>query len=86
MKSFMGRKRVIKIPKSVTIKCPKCSANSRLTVDKDRSPQFFECKKCKVMINTPVSKCCIICSYSNKKCPPSLTLEAYSKKLMIKNP
>lgn len=81
----MERKKIIKIPKSVIIKCPKCNSNSRLKVDGDRSPQFFECKKCKEIINTPVSKCCIICSYSNKKCPSSLFMEAFSKKLKIKN-
>lgn len=79
----MGRKRVIKLPDNATIKCPNCSKSSRIEVEKD-SPQFFECKKCRQRIATPINKCCIICSFSNKKCIHSLLMEAHSKGLLVK--
>lgn len=79
----MGRKRVINLPNSATIKCPNCSKSSRIEVQKD-SPQFFECRKCRQRIATPINKCCIICSFSNKRCIHSLLIKAHSKGLLVK--
>jgi len=81
----MGRKKVIRIPKTATIKCPLCGARSRIRVEHDKQIYFFECKKCKQRIETPQMRCCIICAFSNKKCVPSLTAEARQKGLEIRN-
>lgn len=81
----MGRrKRFIKISEKATLTCPNCSKNTRIKIPEDRILSSFECKKCKQVILTPVTKCCVICAFSNKKCAPSLIMEAKMKNLEIK--
>lgn len=80
----MGRKRVLKIPKTVTIKCPFCEKNTRFKVEVNSGIQSIECNKCKQIINTPASQCCVICAFSDKKCPYSLAEEANAKGLKIR--
>lgn len=80
----MGRKRIIKIPISAKIICPNCNKTTILKVEKDSSPQFFECNKCKQRTQTPITKCCVICAFSNKNCVHTLRMEAHKKHLEIK--
>lgn len=82
----MGRKKVIKIPTSAKITCPNCNKNTIIKVERDSSPQFFECKKCKQKASIPITKCCVICAFSNKNCVHSLLLEAHNKGLLVKEP
>ena len=82
----MGRKRVIKIPTSAKITCPNCNKKTIIKVEKDSSPQFFECKKCRQKSATPITKCCIICAFSDKNCIHSLLMEAHNKGLLVKEP
>ncbi len=83
----MPRKRVIKIPKTAMVKCPGCENRSRMKVPQNPQDtlQFFECKKCKQKITTPVARCCIICAFSSKKCATSLTAEARAGGLEIRH-
>jgi hypothetical protein len=78
------RKKVVRIPKIATVRCPNCGKNSRLEVPGDSILGSFECKKCKEKILTPPSSCCIICAFSKKKCSQSLLMEARIKNLEIK--
>lgn len=82
----MGRKRVVKIPRRANVKCPKCSAINRLNVPEENIINFFQCKNCKEIISTPASSCCIICAFSDKKCPLNLKIEAKAKNLEIRYP
>ena len=79
----MGRKRVVRIPKSAVIKCPKCGKNSRLKMP-DESLYYFECKKCKNKLDVPQSQCCMLCAYGNTECAPVLKRQASSKNLEIR--
>ena len=81
----MGRKKsVIKIPLQVIIKCPFCENKMKIKVPANSSVHSLECKKCKQMIQTPITKCCLICAFSNKKCPDELLQEAHAKGLEIR--
>jgi len=82
----MPRKKIVRIPRTATIKCPGCGKKSRMKIPQNQqdSVQFFECKKCKQRINTPVMRCCIICAFSNKRCASSLIMEARAKGLEIR--
>jgi hypothetical protein len=85
--SRMGaKKRIQKIPKRATIKCPSCHSSNRLEVPLDRIINSFECSSCKQTIKTPISDCCIICAFSNKKCPTNLKIEAKAKGLELRYP
>lgn len=79
----MGRKRVLKLAKVVSLKCPNCSAISKRKVP-DNSPMYFDCDKCQAHIVTPITQCCIICAYTNKKCLPALKQLAFSKDLELR--
>jgi Zn ribbon nucleic-acid-binding protein len=81
----MGRKRIIKIPKTAAIKCPLCGEKSRIAVPREGTVYFFECKKCKQRVETPPMRCCIICAFSTKKCISSLLAEARQKGLEIRD-
>ena len=80
----MGRKRVLRLSKTAKIKCPKCSAFSVRKVPEDSSPGFFDCDKCNSRIVAPVTQCCVICAYTNKKCINSLKMEAKVKRLELR--
>ena len=80
----MGKKRVVKLPKSVKIKCPNCLQGFRLDVPEKDTFQTIDCPKCQQKITTPMTQCCIVCAYSDKKCPSSLLIEARYKGLEIR--
>lgn len=80
----MGRKRVMKIPKNVMLKCPLCLEKSKAIVSDERCPQQFTCPKCNQLVRNPITQCCVICAFSNKKCPYSLKMEAAVKGLEIR--
>lgn len=83
----MGRKkRFINIPKTAKIKCPACSKIRVRKVPIDSSPQYFECDKCGGRVQTPITSCCIICAFTNKKCVPSTLIEARAKNLEVRYP
>ena len=73
----MPRKKTIqKIPKNVLLKCPFCSGRNKAVVSVENSPQQFVCPKCSQEVKTPIAQCCVICAFSNKKCPRTLFMEA----------
>lgn len=80
----MGRKRVIKIPKSAKIKCPHCNKNNQVPYTKE-GVFALECRQCKNKIETPIMQCCLVCTYSGKKCYTQLMLEARQKGLLVKD-
>lgn len=51
------------------IKCPKCDHIQKIEIPKDRCLPFYKCNKCKKIIPAPKDVCCVICAYSDKKCP-----------------
>lgn len=49
-------------------KCPKCGFEEDIEIPTNKCLIFYTCKNCKTLIKTPEGSCCIICSYTNKKC------------------
>ena len=78
------KKSFIKIPKNVILICPKCNGKNKCVVSKDVCPQKFTCPKCNEEVFNPITKCCVICAFSNKKCPRSLIMDAKIKGLEIR--
>jgi ribosomal protein S27E len=80
----MGKKRVVRIPNSVKIKCPSCGKNNQIPFSKE-SVFKMECKKCKQEITTPIMHCCLICAYAKgKKCYTQLMLDVKRRGLEVK--
>jgi len=77
----MAKKRIQNIPKSVLLKCPHCEKKSKALVSIENCPQSFVCPKCNKTVQNSVAQCCVICSFSNKKCPRTLYMEAKVKDL-----
>jgi hypothetical protein len=50
-------------------RCPECGFKENISIPKKSCLQFHECKKCGKMISSPKGVCCIICAYTDKKCP-----------------
>ena len=81
----MGRSKTIaKIPKTVILSCPDCTQKQRLAVSLESSPQSYVCKHCEQEIKTPQAQCCVICTFSGKKCPYSVKMNAFSKGLQLR--
>ena len=80
----MGRRKYVKIPKRIELKCPHCTSSSRVNLEKDTSLPYFDCSKCEKRIITPLAQCCVVCAFSNKKCPAALRMEAFTKKLEMR--
>jgi hypothetical protein len=78
-----ARKRIQNIPKQYRLKCPLCNTKTGIKAQ-DSSPGSFQCKKCKEIIQAPITKCCAICAFSTRKCYPSLIMEAKIKGLEIR--
>jgi len=75
----MPKKRYIKIPRVISIKCRNCGKISRRKAENNECPQYFDCDKCGQRMFTPPSSCCIICAFTGKKCPASLVMESKTK-------
>ena len=71
----MGRKKKLKFPKTAKFKCPKCDKTSRIKVPENECIFYYECKKCDEKITTPPTRDCIVCAYTDKKCPAALKRE-----------
>ena len=80
----MAKKRIQKIPKNVLLKCPHCSEKSKAIVSIENCPQIYVCPKCSQEVRNPVTQCCIICAFSDKKCPRTLFMEAQVKGLELR--
>lgn len=72
----MARKRIQKIPKEITLTCPFCGNKNKAKVSIDLCPQMFTCPKCEKEVRTPLTQCCVLCAFSNKRCPRTLYMEA----------
>jgi len=80
----MTRKKILKIPKRVSVKCPCCEKINRLQVPLAGTINSFECKSCKQIIKPPITQCCVICAFTKTKCPLSLRIEANAKGLELR--
>ena len=80
----MAHKKIQKIPKNVMLKCPHCLGKSKAIVSIENSPQQFVCPKCNADVKNPITQCCIICAFSDKKCPRTLYMEAKVKGLELR--
>ncbi|MBI2040774.1 MAG: hypothetical protein HYT16_01605 [DPANN group archaeon] len=52
-----------------TFVCPECKASYKMDIPKDVCVGFTFCKACGKRILAKKGDCCVICSYSDKKCP-----------------
>ena len=50
-------------------KCPKCNAKEEIKVPEGKCLTFHKCKNCGELIQAPEGECCVVCAYSDKKCP-----------------
>jgi len=80
----MAKKKIQKIPKQVFLKCPFCYQKNKAIVSIENCPQKFVCPKCMREVRNPATKCCVICAFSNKKCPRTLYMEAKTKGLELR--
>ena len=81
----MGRKKIfVRLPKLASINCLHCGKKSRRKVPFDSSPQYFDCDKCGQRTKTPMTQCCVICAFTEKKCAPTLRMKAMANGLSIK--
>ena len=51
------------------IKCPECKHVQKIEIPKGSCLPFYKCDGCKKVISAPKNICCVICAYSDKKCP-----------------
>lgn len=60
----------MKIILQSTITCPKCGYKKEETMPTDACQFFYECAKCKEVLNPKEGDCCVYCSYGSVPCPP----------------
>lgn len=51
------------------LKCPHCGHMMKVEIPQNGCLVFWKCEKCQKLITTPKGECCVICAYSDKKCP-----------------
>ena len=53
------------------LKCPHCGGINKVEIPEGKCLPFHPCEKCGKMITLPKGSgtCCVICEYSDKKCP-----------------
>lgn len=52
--------------------CPHCGEGQEVTIPTDACLHFHKCEHCGEMITPKEEDCCVVCSYSDKKCPVSI--------------
>ena len=53
------------------ITCPKCKYVQKIEVPKNKCIPFYRCNSCKNIVKAKKGSCCVVCDYSDKKCPVS---------------
>ncbi len=53
------------------LKCPNCGGITTVDIPQNSCLAMYVCKGCEQLIKPPESSnnCCVICEYSDKKCP-----------------
>lgn len=51
------------------LECPYCGYIMEVEIPQKGCLVFWKCQKCQKLITTPKGECCVICAYSDKKCP-----------------
>jgi len=56
-----------------TVKCPKCGHGTELEVPQNSCLPAYKCESCNELIMLPKDSdnCCVVCEYSDDKCPIS---------------
>lgn len=52
-----------------SMKCPECGFVKKVDIPETSCMVFWKCPGCGKMISAPKGECCVICAYSDKKCP-----------------
>lgn len=50
--------------------CPECGHTKREVMPTDVCQLFYECERCKTVLQPKPGDCCVFCSYRSAKCPP----------------
>ncbi len=53
------------------IECPQCKYVQEIEIPDNKCLPFYRCDGCRKVISSPQDICCVICAYSDKKCPVS---------------
>ncbi len=51
------------------IKCPECNHVQEIEISENSCLPFYKCVGCQKVISAPNDICCVICAYSDQKCP-----------------
>jgi len=51
------------------IKCPDCGYIQKIEIPERKCLPFYKCEGCQKIVPAPKENCCVICAYSDKKCP-----------------
>jgi len=54
------------------IKCPDCGSKQSVDIPKNQCLSFFKCEECDEIKLPKRGYCCVICSYSDIRCPVSI--------------
>ena len=52
------------------IKCPDCGFARSEIMPTDACQYYYECSKCRTLLQPKAGECCVFCSYGSVKCPP----------------
>lgn len=56
-----------------TLTCPHCGAKQKMAVPNDYCAPFYKCGSCGQTVWAKKGSCCVICDFSETKCPVSIT-------------
>lgn len=65
------------------LKCPHCGEIQIIDVFQDRCLVSLVCKFCGKLIVAPKGSDCVICAYSDKKCPISIKNQKFKKDILL---
>ena len=51
--------------------CPHCEAKQQVEVPTDACLAFHKCEQCGKVVTPKEGECCVVCSWSDTKCPVS---------------
>ena len=54
---------------SASLKCPECGFVENVGIPGNACMHMRKCAGCGRLMKTPKGFCCIICAYSDRKCP-----------------
>jgi hypothetical protein len=60
---------------TASFRCPECGRAYPVDIPERKCLEFIKCRYCDALIEAPQGQCCVICAFTDSRCPVSIAGE-----------